>query len=497
MMIPAYQNKFQYFKIHKTNFDEFVNTIHHYFHPKFPSFNNSFRNRILLLVINHFFDIIKRMALTPEQAAQMKEALHKFFFNDDESNLPTVFGFLNTSGTGNLTPSELENTLGSLFSDYITKTEIHQMVVDADEDKNGSIEIGEFIAVMKKQKSSGGKSGWSRMKMFDDIGGSEGVAAIVNKMYEKIQANDKLMPYFEGKNIQGIVDAQLKYFESAVGGPSPWSGRTLPEIHASMGITEDIMNLYATLFGEAALESGKTPEQAESLKNLVLGFSGAVRGDFLNEDEKNQMRDALHAFFWNDDEGSLPTAFGLLNKSGTGSLTAAELYGTLGCLFSDYISKHEIDQMIVDADEDKSGTIEIQEFIDCMKKQKSSGAESGWNRLKMFDQIGGSEGVAAIVGKMYEKVKADPDLMSFFEGKDVQGIVAAQCKYLSGAVGGPVPWTGRNLVEIHTGMNIPAAAFDKYATLFQEAAVESGKTPEEAEGVKNLIMGFKPKVAGI
>jgi len=49
--------------------------------------------------------------------------------------------------------------------------------------------------------------------------------------------------------------------------------------------------------------------------------------------------------------------------------------------------------MIVEADEDKSGTIEVQEFIDCMKKQKASGENSGWNRLKMFETIGGSEGV--------------------------------------------------------------------------------------------------------
>jgi len=105
------------------------------------------------------------------------------------------------------------------------------------------------------------------------------------------------------------------------------------------------------------------------------------------------MKAALHAFFWDNDESALPTAFGLLNKSGTGSLTPGELYGTLGILFGDYIGKEEIDQMIVEADEDKSGTIEVQEFIDCMKKQKAAGGNSGWNRLKMFETIGGEEGV--------------------------------------------------------------------------------------------------------
>jgi len=55
------------------------------------------------------------------------------------------------------------------------------------------------------------------------------------------------------------------------------------------------------------------------------------------------MKAALHAFFWDNDDSALPTAFNLLNKSGTGSLTPGELYGTLGVLFGDYISKEEID----------------------------------------------------------------------------------------------------------------------------------------------------------
>jgi hypothetical protein len=44
----------------------------------------------------------------------------------------------------------------------------------------------------------------------------------------------------------------------------------------------------------------------------------------------------------------------------------------------------------------------------------------------------------------------------------VSKIVNAQYKYISSAVGGPCPWTGRTLVEVHTGMNISKEEFDRF-----------------------------------
>lgn len=157
----------------------------------------------------------------------MKNALHAFFWNGDDSALPTVFGYLNTSGSGSLTAGELEAALSCLFSDYVSKEEILQMIVDADADKSGTIEPAEFIEVMKKQKESGASSGWNRLKLFDTIGGSDGVQAIVDKMYAKVIANESIAPYFVGKNVSTIIANQVKYFAAAVGGPNPWTGRTL------------------------------------------------------------------------------------------------------------------------------------------------------------------------------------------------------------------------------------------------------------------------------
>lgn len=43
-----------------------------------------------------------------------------------------------------------------------------------------------------------------------------------------------------------------------------------------MGVTEEHMTIYANLFEEAALEAGKTPEEAAGIKNVIVGYGPTV-----------------------------------------------------------------------------------------------------------------------------------------------------------------------------------------------------------------------------
>ena len=101
-------------------------------------------------------------------------------------------------------------------------------------------------------------------------------------MYEKVKGDADLMRYFEGHDVESIVKSQCKYFSAACGGPEPWTGRTLKQIHKGMGITQEVMNKYADYFEQAGVESGKTPEEAAAIKKLILGFSAHVRGAHSN-----------------------------------------------------------------------------------------------------------------------------------------------------------------------------------------------------------------------
>ena len=140
-------------------------------------------------------------SLSSVQEEQFKEALRKFFWQDDDSELNAAFKLLNTSNTGSLTAAEMEGKLIPMFKDFnLGKAEVKIMIEEADDDKNGTVEADEFIGVLKKNKDSG-EGFWGRLKLFDAIGGKKGVQAIVTKMYEKIKEDEEMMAYFEGKNV--------------------------------------------------------------------------------------------------------------------------------------------------------------------------------------------------------------------------------------------------------------------------------------------------------
>ena len=57
-------------------------------------------------------------SLSQAQEEQFKEALRKFFWNDDDSDLEKAFKLLNTSGTGSLTAKEMEAAMIPMFKDF-------------------------------------------------------------------------------------------------------------------------------------------------------------------------------------------------------------------------------------------------------------------------------------------------------------------------------------------------------------------------------------------
>jgi hypothetical protein len=60
--------------------------------------------------------------------------------------------------------------------------------------------------------------------------------------------------------------------------------------------------------------------------------------------------------------------------------------------------------MINEADIDKSGTVNCDEFITVFKVHKDDPDPRGWGRLKMWDSIGGTEIIEKIVDAMYNKI---------------------------------------------------------------------------------------------
>jgi truncated hemoglobin YjbI len=91
----------------------------------------------------------------------------------------------------------------------------------------------------------------------------------VNRIYAKIAHDVVLKHHFEGFALENIINAQYRYIDNFLGGPSPWSGRSIKEIHEGLEITSGQMDRYCELFRSSAIEVGRTEAEADEIVNKI------------------------------------------------------------------------------------------------------------------------------------------------------------------------------------------------------------------------------------
>jgi len=83
--------------------------------------------------------------------------------------------------------------------------------------------------------------------------------------------------------------------------------------------------------------------------------------------------------------------------------------------------------------------------------------------MSIYDTIGGEAKVATVVDELYRRLLDDPALTGYFDGVDMDQLARHQRAFITAALGGPGPYTGRAMSVAHTGLNITDEAFDRVA----------------------------------
>jgi hemoglobin len=97
----------------------------------------------------------------------------------------------------------------------------------------------------------------------------------------------------------------------------------------------------------------------------------------------------------------------------------------------------------------------------------------------LYERLGGEGAIHAVVARFYERVTADPDLVSYFAGVDLTRLRHHQAAFLSQATGGPVSYTGRDMAAAHAGLGVTGAAFDRVVDHLVAALQEARVPPAE------------------
>jgi hemoglobin len=119
---------------------------------------------------------------------------------------------------------------------------------------------------------------------YEALGGEEKVRAILRTLYDRLFADPMVGFLFDGKDKEHIVLQQLTFTCRFLGGPQRYTGKPLPEAHASLPLLPGHFDRRHHLLAEVLKEQG-VPEEVqkawlhidETLRPSVLAAGAEAR----------------------------------------------------------------------------------------------------------------------------------------------------------------------------------------------------------------------------
>jgi hemoglobin len=112
----------------------------------------------------------------------------------------------------------------------------------------------------------------------------------------------------------------------------------------------------------------------------------------------------------------------------------------------------------------------------------------------IYERIGGHEALEAVVDDFYVRVLADPALSGFFAGTNMNRLKGKQVEFFAAALGGPEPYTGAPMKQIHQGRGIAMHHFSLVAGHLADALSAAGVPSATVTDILGAIAPLAPEI---
>jgi hemoglobin len=113
----------------------------------------------------------------------------------------------------------------------------------------------------------------------------------------------------------------------------------------------------------------------------------------------------------------------------------------------------------------------------------------------LYETIGGHDALEVIVEDFYCRVLDDDHLAGFYAGSDMKCVKARQVEFLSGVLGGPGPYTGIPMRQVHEGRGITMYHFSMVTAHLADSLCAAGLHPDTIAEILRAIAPLAGDVA--
>jgi len=112
--------------------------------------------------------------------------------------------------------------------------------------------------------------------IYDRIGGHEAIEAVVEDFYVRVLADNQLSGFFAGTNMNRLKGKQAEFFAAALGGPEPYTGAPMKQVHQGRGITMHHFSLVAGHLADALAAAGVPTQTVSDILGAIATLAPGI-----------------------------------------------------------------------------------------------------------------------------------------------------------------------------------------------------------------------------
>lgn len=119
------------------------------------------------------------------------------------------------------------------------------------------------------------------------------------------------------------------------------------------------------------------------------------------------------------------------------------------------------------------------------------------SEASLYDRLGGHDAIAKLAKDIFDNHKKNPKVQNRYIDSDPEKVVQVVSEFLWAATGGTEEYTGQNMVDAHTGMNINDEEFNAVLDDILKALDANGVGDQEKQELLMASYGLKSEVVGL
>lgn len=112
--------------------------------------------------------------------------------------------------------------------------------------------------------------------IYQAIGGEAALRSVVDDLYVRILADDRLAGFFAGTSLPRLKGRQVEFFGAALGGPMTYTGASMKEVHQGRGIGPEHFDLVAKHLIGALGAAGVPDEVVDQIIAVVAPLADEI-----------------------------------------------------------------------------------------------------------------------------------------------------------------------------------------------------------------------------